>query len=663
MTCVPRPRWAPKLRLFVSLSRRRRRLVSKAWRRLGRACSEAGLWERAVAAYDQSLVLEPSRAESWRRLGRACSEAGLWERAVAAYDQSMVMEPSRSLLAELSLKLGVGSMPYSAELAHSINSPEIRIIFVLSTVKNKPLLQELGETDLRQFEKKGLLSEHLRTIGFDSARRLQDREFALFLLRMSADARCTHWQPKARFLLWLDAALLPSWAHGARVEIYGQAQHLLATNHSVALHSKSRSDLRLYAALAISLTKDSQVLPMLTRQVFLPLYFRLSALAAGRPIVDSEHHWSQSNRTLNQKTLGPRPSGYTNHNLGSRWPETLDEQSLLHEIIESALNLAVKVDNKNDLDEVATALFRIFRDLALTTNRQAAIGLTLVTALRSHNIDVQELNSPVRKAAVHGSSAPNADLQRPAEIDLADAARALLQRRMQTFLDLILREKNTRRMLCRSKEPRDTAMMLRGRRVAIFGPVGNLEDQFVVMKRSGFEPQIVIGLNAVYPRLNSLDSISRVVAFSAEMTTVMDSLGTLSSAISSADQILCRSWPCEVELSETSKIDRMTLNAKPPFSPYLLQLVLLYLIENDAGQIYFSGSNFFAGTRARAGYMTRASDFKSWYDRFGMRSHDLLENFEFVRCLWSNGLVTPSPEAQRILALNDLEYLMKVFDS
>jgi tetratricopeptide (TPR) repeat protein len=71
---------------------------AEAYSRLGRACGEAGLYEQAAEAFEQTIRMDPNNATAYLSLGVSCDRLGRYEAAVDAYKQAIRLRPDDALM-------------------------------------------------------------------------------------------------------------------------------------------------------------------------------------------------------------------------------------------------------------------------------------------------------------------------------------------------------------------------------------------------------------------------------------------------------------------------------------------------------------------------------------------------------------------------------------
>lgn len=67
---------------------------AEAWMALGRACDNAHLWERAMAAWKRAVLIAPRSADAHIGLGLSAYHAGRYRESVAAYGDALRLQPT-----------------------------------------------------------------------------------------------------------------------------------------------------------------------------------------------------------------------------------------------------------------------------------------------------------------------------------------------------------------------------------------------------------------------------------------------------------------------------------------------------------------------------------------------------------------------------------------
>jgi len=68
-----------------------------AWIQLGNLCFDAGLPEKAIAAYDKALALNPGNADVLTDQGVMYRKAGKFDKAIACFDKAVAVNPKHEI--------------------------------------------------------------------------------------------------------------------------------------------------------------------------------------------------------------------------------------------------------------------------------------------------------------------------------------------------------------------------------------------------------------------------------------------------------------------------------------------------------------------------------------------------------------------------------------
>ena len=75
------------------------------WEDVGEGLYDIGQYERAIAAYEREIDLNPARANAYTRLGRAYEQLGRMEEGIAAYEEALRLDPSSQWVQQRLLQL------------------------------------------------------------------------------------------------------------------------------------------------------------------------------------------------------------------------------------------------------------------------------------------------------------------------------------------------------------------------------------------------------------------------------------------------------------------------------------------------------------------------------------------------------------------------------